>query len=161
MSRKASSFRPNKTPTINKQLLGLSEFQISRMKSLSILEQAETVKDIKTQLMNDNNERLKLISQYMSTIESLKSDPTENNSKEINRYNTLIRNLTNREPRYKENISKLHENLTERLNIIEQLKKSSIGREVMLLPPAPKGRGKKRGTQKKKKPKKRKTRIKK
>ena len=87
MSRRASSFRPNKHPTINKQLMGLNEFQISRMKSLSILEQAEKVKDIKTQLMNDNNERLKLISQYMSTIESLKSDPTENNSKEINRYN--------------------------------------------------------------------------
>tara|TARA_X000000368_G_scaffold401143_1_gene373721 strand:- start:629 stop:1114 length:486 start_codon:yes stop_codon:yes gene_type:complete len=161
MSRKASSFQPNKTPTINKQLQGLNDFQISRIKGLSILDQAEKVKDIKTQLINDNMERLKLISNYTNMIELLRSEPTESNSKEIKRYTMLIRNLKKQEPKYTKNIDKLHENLTERLNILDELKKSRVGREVMLLPPAPKGRGKKRGTQKRKKPKKRKTRIKK
>ena len=152
MSRRFSSSQSNQTSQI--LLTGLSKYEISEIEKLNMFEQAEYIQSIKNKLIQDNDYRLARLLSRKDELEELEREKPKNIN-EINRISMLIDNLEAQEPRLKEKINELEKNLVKRINIIDELLKSENGKAAVLLPPAPKGSGKKKKrTRKRKKGKK-------
>lgn len=155
MSKSLSLQFPS-VPVNSKQfpLTGLSKYEISQIEKLNMFEQAEKIKSILKSTREADDFRSEHKINNEQKLEELEREKPKNID-EINRISMVIDNLEAQEPKFEKKINELESNLAKRIRIIDELLKSEYGKAAVLLPPAPKGRGKKKKrTRKRKKGKK-------